>query len=603
MKDRPDMIGRILSDRYRIDALIASGSFGSVYRGVHLHMHKQVAIKILHPEIENFPELVERFEREAVAGAHISHPNVAVASDLGKFDGESYFLVQEYVPGETLREVMERGPMSADRAAYIARQIAEALGAAHRHKIVHRDLKPMNIMIVEGSEDFVKLIDFGFARVPIEELPHVPEGDEGPGWEASQAGVVFGSVSYMAPDAFLGMQNVDERSDLYALGVIFYEMLAGKHPFDVDLPAAELFDLQRNQPPPPLRERYPECDAPPDLEWVVMRLLAKAPEERYQDAASVAAAIDGAMRGIQSFLRRRESNRPPPGGLTQASSPILAVEQLSRATRRSMIGEDWLDRFASRIRLERRQAMAVGIAAIVLALVLIVITLRALLSSDAAPSASPSASAPAPIPASAPIPVSASPPAPTRSAPPAPPDARTKFLALADRPPPEALSAWLRMFESDKKSLDDETVQAKTAAILARAETQGEEVDKVFEELSYRAGAAGLDILFRVLEEAPASRVAQRSGPVLYQQARADRASPALLVTLDLRRMNCSRKVQQLDRAAEEGDLRTLRELEKLHPPNCIVRKGACCFREDEKLEKALSRIRERHPAAGSKSP
>src|SRR5262245_8068911 len=157
--ERPDMIGRVLSDRYRIDALIASGSFGSVYRGAHLHMRKQVAIKVLHPEIENFPELVERFEREAVAGAHISHPNVAVASDLGKFDEGSYFLVQEYVPGETLRDVINRGSLPAVRAAFIARQIAAGLGAAHKHKIVHRDLKPLNVMLVENTDDFVKLID------------------------------------------------------------------------------------------------------------------------------------------------------------------------------------------------------------------------------------------------------------------------------------------------------------------------------------------------------------------------------------------------------------------------------------------------------------
>ena len=255
---RPELIGRILSERYRVDALVATGAFGAVYRGVHLHMRKQVAIKVLHPEVEHFPDLVERFEREAVAGAHISHPNVAVASDLGKFDGESYFLVQEYVPGETLREVIDRGRLPAARAAFIARQIAAALAAAHRHRIVHRDIKPRNVMLVEGSDDFVKLIDFGFARVPLEGLPHLPPEVEGQEWLTSEAGVVFGSVAYMAPEAALGMRNIDERSDLYALGVILYEMLTGKHPFDVTLPSAELFQHHRETPPPPLLERNPE---------------------------------------------------------------------------------------------------------------------------------------------------------------------------------------------------------------------------------------------------------------------------------------------------------------------------------------------------------
>src|SRR5262245_54459612 len=129
---RPELLGRVLSDRYGVDALVATGTFGAVYRGGHLHMRKQIAIIVLPPETEHFPELVHRFEREAVAGAHISHPNVAVASDLGKFDGESYFLVQEYVDGETLRGALERGRLSPERAARIARQVAAALGAAHR---------------------------------------------------------------------------------------------------------------------------------------------------------------------------------------------------------------------------------------------------------------------------------------------------------------------------------------------------------------------------------------------------------------------------------------------------------------------------------------
>jgi serine/threonine-protein kinase len=192
---RPELLGRVLSERYRIESLLASGAFGAVYRGLHLHMRKEVAIKVLHPEIENFPELVERFEREAVAGAHVSHPNVAVASDLAKFDGDSYFLVQEYIPGETLREVMDRGPLPVGRAARIARQVAGGLGAAHRRGIVHRDLKPTNVMLVEGTEDFTKLIDFGFAKVPLGSLPHLAPDVEAPEWAKSEAGVVFGTVA------------------------------------------------------------------------------------------------------------------------------------------------------------------------------------------------------------------------------------------------------------------------------------------------------------------------------------------------------------------------------------------------------------------------
>jgi serine/threonine-protein kinase len=594
-RQRPDMIGRVLSDRYRIDGVIASGAFGSVYLGAHIHMHKQVAIKILHPEVENFPELVERFEREAVAGAHISHPNVAVASDLGKFDGDSYFLVQEYVPGVTLREVMKGGPMPAERAAYIARQVAEGLAAAHRHKIVHRDLKPSNIMIVEGTNDFVKLIDFGFARVPIEDLPHVPQGDQGPHWEMSQAGVVFGSVSYMAPDAFLGMQNVDERSDLYSLGLIFYEMLAGQHPFDVNLPAAELFELQRSRRPPPLREKNPECDASADLEYVIMRLLAKDPEERYPDATSVAAAIDGAMHGLQGFMQRRESHRAP--ALLPArrvALPNIGTLASQRDAEHSKpVERSWWGRGAIAL---------LGLVAI--AAVLAVVGLR---PGDEAHNPAPSVSAAPPPATPAPIAAPAAPAEPAEPAEPAkdaaPPndatDLRREFFDFADGTPSAAAEAWLRLVSADEKALEDLEIQTKTVAFLARAELREASTKKVFVKLVAGAGELGLDMLYRLVEEQPASSVAQRAVLALYQQAAAGRTSPALRVTLDIRRVSCSRKFGQLDRAARDGDERTLRVLEKLHPPGCVVRKGACCVKSEPRLESSLARIRERTEATG----
>ncbi len=159
------------------------GAMGAVYKGEHLLMRKQVAIKVLHPEIEDFPELVARFEREAIAGAHINHPNVASASDFGKFDGDSYFLILEYIEGTTLSDIIKQGPLEPLRAARIAKQLAAALGAAHQRGIVHRDVKPRNIMICEpsildtvargGDDEIVKLIDFGLAKVPVEKLSTV----------------------------------------------------------------------------------------------------------------------------------------------------------------------------------------------------------------------------------------------------------------------------------------------------------------------------------------------------------------------------------------------------------------------------------------------
>ncbi|HZO13672.1 MAG TPA: serine/threonine-protein kinase, partial [Polyangiaceae bacterium] len=164
------MLGRVISGRYRIVEPIAHGGMGTVFRGDHLHMRKRVAIKILHAETEGLPGLVAQFEREAIAGAHITHPNVAIATDFGELEDGSYFLVLEYVKGATLSDVLKDGPMPQDRVVHIAKQIASALHSVHEMGIVHRDLKPGNIMLQRGSGDQAKLIDFGFAKVPVDRI-------------------------------------------------------------------------------------------------------------------------------------------------------------------------------------------------------------------------------------------------------------------------------------------------------------------------------------------------------------------------------------------------------------------------------------------------
>jgi serine/threonine-protein kinase len=585
---RPELIGRILSERYRVDALVATGAFGAVYRGVHLHMRKQVAIKVLHPEVENFPELVERFEREAVAGAHISHPNVAVASDLGKFDGESYFLVQEYVPGETLRDVIDRGPLPAVRAAFVARQIAAGLAAAHRHGIVHRDIKPRNVMLVEGSDDFVKLIDFGFARVPLEGLPHLPPEAESQQWLTSEAGVVFGSVAYLAPEAALGMRNVDERSDLYALGVIFYEMLTGKHPFDVTLPSAELFQQHRQTPPPPLREREPEIDAPPELEGVMLRLLEKEPERRPRGAAETMAAIDAAMRGVPGYLDRGRSDLlrvPRPAERSRVPAPDAgsgsAEPGSSHTVTVTAVGK-------------RRRAAGIVVAAVLVGCVLLLIA-RYSLRSDRAPGAEPAAEA-ASLSSSAPDVPSAAASASRESF-----DRRYEAKLREQLLPfathgssKEGASVLLSLLQLNPRALEDEPMQAATAALVARLPPKDDATSSVFYALSYRAGGPGLDVLHRVFEAAPISYAGHRAESILSLQATSERASPALRITWEIRKTRCAQKALLFERAGEEGDARTARQLSKLASPACKPRRGECCIRGDVRLDRALARIEER---------
>ncbi|WP_437975466.1 protein kinase [Sorangium sp. So ce295] len=293
-------LGRVISKRYRIDEVIAMGGMGAVYRGEHVHMHKRVAIKILHPDTERLPELVQRFEREAIAGAHIQHRNVATATDFGEAEDGSFFLVLEYVRGTTLHEIIRRGPVPAARAALIARQLAAALDATHAMGIVHRDVKPRNAMVVEPQGDLVKLIDFGLAKVSVDQLRRSvasPEsaraGADSLPVRLTTAGVIFGTIAYLAPESALGMDFVDERADLYALGLILYEMLAGKHPFLAKDPV-ELFNQQRSAPVPAIAAHSPGVVVPPALEAVVRLLLEKNPRARFGTAEELIAALDDA---------------------------------------------------------------------------------------------------------------------------------------------------------------------------------------------------------------------------------------------------------------------------------------------------------------------
>ncbi|HSN97212.1 MAG TPA: serine/threonine-protein kinase, partial [Candidatus Nanopelagicales bacterium] len=325
-------LGQVLSNRYRVDSLVAMGGLGAVYAGEHVHMRKRVAIKILHASAEQEPEFVRRFEREAIAGAHVQHPNVAVATDFGEIGQGSHFLVLEYIQGVSLSELIARGPMPVGRALHIARQIASALEAIHAMGIVHRDLKPLNIMVAEEQGDLVKLIDFGFAKVPVDRLTSQSPGGRGDlPKRLTRQGMVFGTLSYLAPEAAEGMDSIEAPADLYALGLMLYEMVAGKHPFAAEDPI-ELFEQQRFAPPPLIAERAPGVDVPMALELLILRLLAKDPRRRFEDATALIAGLDevGAGLGLDlSGVSRssRMSTRPPamPGGFSTFGAQLVTI--------------------------------------------------------------------------------------------------------------------------------------------------------------------------------------------------------------------------------------------------------------------------------------
>jgi serine/threonine-protein kinase len=282
-----ERVGTVIADRYRLDALLGEGGMGKVYRAEHVLMRKRLAVKVLHRELTTVPEVVARFEREAMAAANIDHPNVAGATDFGKLSDGSVFLVLEFVQGKNLRDEIAEGPMPIERALSIARQIAAGLGAAHALSIVHRDLKPENVMLIEkgGDPDFVKVLDFGIAKVPIGEGSAMVDGQP-----ITKVGMVFGTPEYMAPEQALG-QPVDGRADLYALGVILYEMVSGVRPFSSKSPVG-ILGQQLAKPAPPFAERSPGLLVPPAAEAIAQKLLAKDVPNRFQHASDVVAAID-----------------------------------------------------------------------------------------------------------------------------------------------------------------------------------------------------------------------------------------------------------------------------------------------------------------------
>jgi tetratricopeptide (TPR) repeat protein len=262
---------------YEVTAALGAGGMGQVWRAHDSRLGRDVAVKVLPAEFASDPERLQRFEREARATAALSHPNILAVFDIGSHDGEPY-IVEELVEGDSLREALNRGRMPVDRVADLASQIARGLAAAHDKSIVHRDLKPENVIVTTDGQ--AKILDFGLAKfvaaapqASAATLTHVPTG-------ATELGVVLGTAAYMAPEQALG-RAVDQRADVFAFGVVLYEMLSGQRPFrgatGTEIVAAILKDE-----PTPLPESVPAY-----LRQIVDRCLQKAPEERFTSAREV----------------------------------------------------------------------------------------------------------------------------------------------------------------------------------------------------------------------------------------------------------------------------------------------------------------------------
>lgn len=284
-RDPADLTGTELLGRYEVLEFIGEGGMALVYGGVHTTIRKKVALKVLRTELASRPDAVARFLQEARAASKIRHPNVVEVSDFGETEDGVVFCVMEYLDGEDLSATVRReGALEWPRVCRIAMQICSALATAHESGVVHRDLKPDNCFRIErGREpDFVKVLDFGIAQVARE-----PGADQS-GPPRTAVGLIAGTPQYMSPEQARGAR-VDARTDVYALGVMLFELLSGRLPF-VAGSAAEILAMQLHAEVPPLRALAP--DVPADLEAVVNWALRKNADERFTSMRMMGAAIE-----------------------------------------------------------------------------------------------------------------------------------------------------------------------------------------------------------------------------------------------------------------------------------------------------------------------
>ena len=279
-----ELVGSVLADRYRVLKKLGEGGMGSVYLAEHTTINKKLAIKVLSPEYSHKQDLVDRFLQEARAASMIEQENVVEITDFGSTPNGSVFFVMEYLAGEDLSATIEKvGPMPWERVKPIMLQICAALEAAHAAGIVHRDMKPENCFRVgrRGNDDFIKVLDFGIAKVTSDDN----EGGRG----LTRTGMIFGTPEYMSPEQAKG-ERVDHRVDVYALGVILYELLTGRVPFTADTFMGILTQHMFEAPPAP-STIVPQAGISPEVEAIILKALQKDREYRFQSMAEMAEAI------------------------------------------------------------------------------------------------------------------------------------------------------------------------------------------------------------------------------------------------------------------------------------------------------------------------
>ena len=297
------LVGRTLAGRYRVDALLGRGGMGAVFRAHHLLLKRDVAVKVLHPELTSNEDISKRFDREAQSAARLDHPNVIPVTEFGSTEDGMKYMVMQLLSGQELSDLLN-GPIDQLRAIELEIQILRGLEHAHGKGVIHRDLKPENVFVTEDHEgkEVLKLVDFGIAKI-------VGEDDGDTGKPLTRLGLVFGTPHYMSPEQATG-STIDQRTDIYSAGVLLYQMLAGRLPFEHDDPVS-LIRMQVTVDPPPLPEWVS-----PRLARVVSMMMAKSRDQRYPDARSARKAL----QAVQAKLAE-EAGVPIP--TTQVDTGVI----------------------------------------------------------------------------------------------------------------------------------------------------------------------------------------------------------------------------------------------------------------------------------------
>jgi serine/threonine protein kinase len=306
---------RLLGRRYELGGLLGHGGMAEVYRAADTRLGRDVAVKVLRSDLARDPSFLSRFRREAQSAASLNHPMIVAVYDTGQDNGVSPplpYIVMEYIRGKTLREVIQsEGRITAQRATEIVADVCSALEYSHRAGIIHRDIKPGNVMLT--PEGAVKVMDFGIARAVAATTSTV-----------TATAAVMGTAQYLSPEQARG-EAVGARSDLYSAGVLFYELLTGRPPFTGDSPVAIAYQHVREDPAPPSTH---DPDLPPDLDAVVLKALAKNPDNRYQSALEMREDLERALSGTRVLATPV---------LRQTTDPAGSAVRVRRPTRRGLL--------------------------------------------------------------------------------------------------------------------------------------------------------------------------------------------------------------------------------------------------------------------------